>query len=103
MSTFTLRARPPSAYSTGAYRTNKRWRKRHEPAGSGSDTSTRDYDRLAVTELNADHARPGSEYRIVLPDGQPLPSGTQVIGRGPRLHFLTDTDWYQLDIGDIPG
>ncbi len=62
-----------------------------------------DHDRLAVTELNAGHARPGGEYRIVLPDRQPLPSGTQVIGRGPRLHFLTDTGWYQLEVDDIPG
>jgi hypothetical protein len=62
-----------------------------------------DYDRFAVTELNADHTRWCGEYRIALPDGQPLPSGTQVIGRGSRLHFLTDTDWYQLDVGDIPG
>ncbi len=62
-----------------------------------------DHDRLAVTELNAGHARLGGEYRIVLPGGQPLPPGTQVTGRGPRLHFLTDTDWYQLDVGDIPG
>ena len=61
-----------------------------------------DHDRLAVTELDAGHARPGGEYRIVLPDGTPLAPGTQVIGRGPRLHFLTGSDWYQLDIGDIP-
>ena len=61
-----------------------------------------DYDRLAVTELTADRARPGGEYRIVLPDRQPLPPGAQVIGRGSRLHFLTYTDWYQLDIRDIP-
>jgi hypothetical protein len=39
----------------------------------------------------------------VLPDGQLLPPDTQVTGRGPRLHFLTDTDWYQLDVGDILG
>jgi hypothetical protein len=32
-----------------------------------------DYDRLALTELSAD-----------------------------RLHFLTDTSWYQLEMGDIP-
>jgi hypothetical protein len=62
-----------------------------------------DHDRLAVTELNAGHARPGGQYRIVLPDGQPLPSSTQVTGRGPRLHFLTGTDWYRLDADDIPG
>jgi hypothetical protein len=62
-----------------------------------------DHDRLAVTELTAGHARLAGEYRIVLPDGQPIPPGTQVIGRGHRLHFLTDTDWYQLAEGDIPG
>ena len=60
------------------------------------------HDRLAVTELDAEHARPSGEYRIVLPDGEPLVPGTQVIGRGSRLHFLTGSDWYQLDVGDIP-
>ena len=28
--------------------------------------------------------------------------GTQVIGRGSRLHFLAGSDWYQLDVDDIP-
>jgi hypothetical protein len=60
------------------------------------------HDRLAVTELHADHARPGGEYRIVLSAEEPLAPGTQVIGRGSRLHFLTGSDWYQLDVGDIP-
>ena len=62
-----------------------------------------DYDRLAVAEFGADRAGPAGEYRVVLPDGEPLPAGTQVIGRGSRLHFLTDTSWYQLDMDDIPG
>jgi len=62
-----------------------------------------DYDRLALTELGADHAEPAGEYRIVLSDREPLPPGTQVIGRGSRLHFLTDTSCYQLDLDDIPG
>jgi hypothetical protein len=61
-----------------------------------------DYDRLALTELGADRAKPAGEYRIVLSDGEPLPPTTQVIGRGSRLHFLTDTGWYQLDMDDIP-
>jgi hypothetical protein len=61
-----------------------------------------DHDRLAVTALDAGRARPDGEYRIVLPDGKPLAPGTQVIGRGSRLHFLTGSDWYQLDVGDIP-
>ncbi len=33
---------------------------------------------------------------------EPLPPGTQVTGRGSRLHFLTDTSWYQLEMDDIP-
>jgi len=60
------------------------------------------HDRLAVTELDAGRARLSGEYRVVLPDGEPLASCTQVIGRGSRLHFLAGSDWYQLDVGDIP-
>ena len=48
-------------------------------------------------ELDVDRAEPTGEYQIVLPDGRPLPTGTQVTGRGRRLHFLTDASWYQLD------
>ena len=62
-----------------------------------------DHDRLALTELGAGRARLAGEYRVVLPGGQPLPPGTQVTGRGPLLHFLADSNWYQLDIGGIPG
>ena len=62
-----------------------------------------DHDRLALTLLSADRAQLAGEYRIVLPGGEPLPAGTQVIGRGSRLHFLTGTSWYRLDMDDIPG
>jgi hypothetical protein len=62
-----------------------------------------DHDRLALTELGADRAQLAGEYRLVLPGGEPLPAGTQVVGRGSRLHFLTETSWYQLDLDDIPG
>ena len=61
-----------------------------------------DYDRLALAELGADRAQPEGEYRVVLPGGEPIPAGTQIIGRGSRLHFLTGSSWYQLGIGDIP-
>ena len=61
-----------------------------------------DCDRLALAELSAGRARPTDEYRVVLPDGEPFPQGTRVIGRGSRLHFLTSTSWYQLDVDDIP-
>ena len=46
-----------------------------------------DHDRLALAELGADRARPAGEYRVVLPDGEPLPAGTQIIGRGSRTAF----------------
>jgi hypothetical protein len=61
-----------------------------------------DRDRLALAELSADRAEPAGEYRVALPDGEPLPPGTRVIGRGSRLHFLTGTSWYRLDVDDIP-
>ena len=61
-----------------------------------------DHDRLAITELDDERARLAGEYRVVLPDGEPLAPGTQVIGRGSRLHFLTGSNWYQLDVGDLP-
>jgi hypothetical protein len=61
-----------------------------------------DRDRLALAELSADRAELGGEYRVVLPDGEPFPPGTRIIGRGSRLHFLTGTSWYQLDVDDIP-
>ena len=61
-----------------------------------------DRDQLALAQLSADRAEPAGEYRVVLPHGEPLPQGTRVIGRGSRLHFLTGTSWYQLDVDDIP-
>jgi hypothetical protein len=61
-----------------------------------------DYDRLALTTLDAGRAEPAGQYRIVLPGGEPLPPGTEVIGRGSRLHFLTGTNWYQLEVSEIP-
>jgi len=59
-------------------------------------------DRLALTELDADRAQPAGQHWMVLPGGEPLPASTQVIGRAGRLHFLTGTSWYQLDMDDIP-
>jgi hypothetical protein len=38
----------------------------------------------------------------VLPNGDPLPKYTQVIGRGPDLHVLSGNDWYRLGLRDIP-
>jgi hypothetical protein len=57
---------------------------------------------LATSTGQVWRAEPAGEYRVVLPHGEPLPQGTRVIGRGSRLHFLTGTSWYQLDVDDIP-
>ena len=59
-------------------------------------------DRLAVGTLRGEDLHITGQYRIVLPDGQPLPAGTRTIGRGPDLHILTGQDWYRLAMEDIP-
>jgi hypothetical protein len=57
---------------------------------------------LAVGTLGSEEFQLTGRYRIVLPDGQPPPKRTQVIGRGPDLHFLAGRDWYRLDLGQVP-
>ncbi|MDL4773140.1 MULTISPECIES: hypothetical protein [Thermomonosporaceae] len=61
-----------------------------------------DRDRLFAGQLADGRMRGTGEYRVVLPDGQKLPSDALVIGRGPDLHILTDADCYRLDLSDIP-
>jgi len=61
-----------------------------------------EHDRLALTQLSAVRAEPADEYRIMLPGGESLPEACTLTGRGSRLHVLTSTRWYQLDIDDIP-
>lgn len=65
-------------------------------AGYGTD-----HGRLALAVLGDDRIHLRAQYRIVLPDGRPLPPSTDVFGRGPCLHFLTGCTWYQLDMGSI--
>ncbi|TDD95371.1 hypothetical protein [Actinomadura rubrisoli] len=61
-----------------------------------------DRDRLVAGQLADGRMRSTGEYRLVLPNGQKLPDGALVIGRGPDLHILTDADWYRLDLSDVP-
>ncbi|MFD4708340.1 hypothetical protein ACFWN5_01390 [Streptomyces sp. NPDC058430] len=60
------------------------------------------HDRLSVGTLDSEDLRVTDEYRIVLPDGRPLPKRAQMIGRGPDLHVLSGDDWYRLGLEDIP-
>ncbi|MEU6855092.1 hypothetical protein ABZ901_34840 [Actinacidiphila alni] len=55
-------------------------------------------DRLAVGALEDGDFHVTGEYRVVLPDGQPLPAEVQLLGRGPDLHVLTGSDWYRLGL-----
>lgn len=59
-------------------------------------------DRLVVGELSDGDARAAGRYRLVLPDGQPLPDGVRMVGRGTDLHVFRGTDWYRLCLTDIP-
>lgn len=60
-----------------------------------------DHDRLVVGALSGDQFHVTGEYRLVQPDGQPLPTTAHVVGRGPDLHVLTDDSWLRLNIDDI--
>jgi len=42
------------------------------------------------------------EYRLVLPDGSPIPAAAQVIGRGQELDVINNRDWYRFDLDDVP-
>lgn len=57
--------------------------------------------RLSVGDLSSGRFQPNRDYRIVQPDGTPLPGNTQIVSRGPTLHFITDVYWYQLNIRDV--
>ncbi|RZU76003.1 hypothetical protein EV384_4598 [Micromonospora kangleipakensis] len=61
-----------------------------------------DQDRFVVGELDGDALRVAGEYRLVLPDGGPLPARVTAVGRGPVLHLVTDEHWYQLHLEDVP-
>jgi hypothetical protein len=41
------------------------------------------------------------QYRLVLPDGRPLPARTQAFGRGADLHLVAGDDWYRLDLDHL--
>ncbi|SFR02990.1 hypothetical protein SAMN04488564_102224 [Lentzea waywayandensis] len=60
-----------------------------------------DWDRLVVGELGDDRLHVTGEFRLVQPDGQPLPRSAEVSGRGADLHVLLDDSWSRLALEDI--
>jgi hypothetical protein len=61
-----------------------------------------DRDRLVVGDLVGDRLHVSGEYRVVRPDGGPLPKAVEVIGRGADLHLLTASAWWRLAVDDLP-
>jgi hypothetical protein len=57
-----------------------------------------DADRLAVARLGPGQLTDAQEYRVVRPDGSPMPPRVGVVGRDALLHFLTEDDWSILDL-----
>ncbi|WP_460395127.1 hypothetical protein [Actinophytocola sediminis] len=60
-----------------------------------------DPHRLATGVLDEDRLHVTGEYRLVLPDGEPLPRELEVIGRGPDFHLLAHDTWLRLSLDDL--
>lgn len=60
-----------------------------------------DHDRLVVATLGQNRLHQAAEYRLVLPDGSPVPPDAQVVGRGPDLHLIVGLDRYRLGIDNV--
>ncbi|QKW07133.1 hypothetical protein HUT18_12715 [Streptomyces sp. NA04227] len=58
--------------------------------------------RLTLGTLSDGAFHPTARYRLVLPDGSPVPPGTETFGHGADLHFVTDGDWYRVGLDDVP-
>jgi hypothetical protein len=61
-----------------------------------------DRDRLVVAATGDRTLHKLAEYRLVLPDGSPMPNSVRVVGRGPDLHLFVERDWYRVALDDIP-
>ncbi len=60
-----------------------------------------DRDRLVLAVPDASHLHQVAEYRVVMPDGSPMPGDTVVNGRGADLHLFTGGTWYRLNLDNI--
>jgi hypothetical protein len=58
-------------------------------------------DRLVVGELDGDRFEMTGEFRLVQPDGRPVPPSARVVGRGADLHVLLDDSWMRLALEDV--
>jgi hypothetical protein len=61
-----------------------------------------DYDVLVHAIRGEDELDRLAEYRLVLPDGAPLPTTAQPVGRGATLHLFDRSDWYHLNLDELP-
>ncbi|WTW99033.1 hypothetical protein OG216_39360 [Streptomycetaceae bacterium NBC_01309] len=45
---------------------------------------------------------PTAAFRLVMPDGSPLPARRRTFGQGPDLHVLCGLDWYRVGLDELP-
>jgi hypothetical protein len=56
--------------------------------------------RLAITLLGDGELHDARTFRLVLPDGGPLPAEAWTVARGPDLHVFHGLDWYRIALAD---
>jgi hypothetical protein len=61
-----------------------------------------DHDVLVIARRGQDHLHKVAKYRLVVPDGSPLPATTRAIGRGADLHLINNNEWFRVDPDDLP-
>ncbi|MGW0661066.1 hypothetical protein [Streptodolium elevatio] len=62
-----------------------------------------DYDLLQVTGRLADgRFHPTAGFRLVLPDGSPLPDRWRIFSQGADLHVLCGRAWYRIGLEELP-
>ncbi|WP_433788787.1 hypothetical protein [Actinoplanes sp. CA-252034] len=57
--------------------------------------------RLAMTLLGDGELHDAGTFRLVLPDGEPLPAEAWTIARGPDLHVFHALNWYRIALADV--
>ena len=68
-------------------------------AVGGTGAALFDVFPLPITgDLTSGRFRPKAEFRVVLPNGSPVPSHAEIVSRGGTLHIITDVDWYQRSL-----
>ena len=61
------------------------------------------FDRLVLLATNEEVMNIGPTFRLVLPDGGPLPDDARILARGGSVSALANGQWLQLNIEEFAG